>query len=236
MQSRTSFVTPQCCLPRALTSNKHQTCQSSSRLTPILVADVLDTLVVDPFFNGMHTYFGFKSFDSFVAAKTPHLWVQFEKGQVGEPQVIQNFFKDKRPVDLNNFKRYLRSSYRLMPGTAHMLNTLRDARVEVHLCSNYPTWASMIEEELQLSSIFGVHWTFISGHEGVRKPEKLAFLRVAEKAKVAPDACVLLDDNLQNCHGAMDAGFLAAVHFQNATQAEEHLEEIFKRHGVTINF
>lgn len=115
-----------------------------------------------------------------------------------------------------------------------MLNNLRYSGVQVHLCSNYPIWARIIEEELQLSSKFGVHWTFISGHEGVRKPDKLAFLRVAEKANVTPGDCILLDDNIGNCHGAMDAGYLAAVHFQDSAQASKQIAGIFKEQGVEI--
>lgn len=209
-------------------------CCASQRRVPVLVADVLDTLVVDPFFNGMSSYFGFTSFNDFVEAKTPGLWVKFEEGQIGEMEAMQNFFKDRRHVDICRFKRYLKESYCLVPGISPMLTALKEAQVEVHLCTNYPVWADLIEEALHLTERFGVQWTFVSGREGVRKPDKEAFLRVARNADVDPLACVLLDDRKQNCDGAMEAGFLAAIRFENAKQASKEIEEMFSRNNVTI--
>lgn len=228
-----SFVTHP--LPIRFSHRPHMTCCcAGKRRDPILVADVLDTLVVDPFFNGMSSYFGFSSFDDFIEAKTPGLWVNFEEGRIGEVEAMQRFFKDRRHVDICQFKRYLKESYCLVPGVSPMLSALKEAQVEVHLCTNYPVWADLIEEALHLTERFGVHWTFVSGREGVRKPDKEAFLRAARNANVDPSACILLDDRKQNCDGAMEAGFLAAIPFENAKQAGKDIQETFSRYNVTI--
>lgn len=212
------------------------TCCSSAtpRRTPVLVADVLDTLVVDPFFNGMSSYFGFSTFDDFIQAKTPDLWVRFEEGQIEETELAQEFFKDRRHVDIPQFKRYLKTSYSLIPGISTVLTALREAQVEVHLCTNYPVWADLIEEALHLTDRFGVQWTFVSGKEGVRKPDKTAFLRTAQNAKVDPSECVLLDDRAQNCKGAIEAGFLGAIQFKDANQAGEDIRQTFAKHRITV--
>lgn len=204
------------------------------RGAPVLVADVLDTLVVDPFFAGMSSYFGFDAFDDFLEAKTPGLWVEFEKGHIGEDELARNFFKDQRYVDIPRFKRYLKSSYSLIPGISPILMALRDAQIEVHLCTNYPVWADLIEESLHLKDRFGVHWTFVSGREGVRKPDKMAFLRTAEIAGVDPSACVLLDDRQQNCKGALEAGFLQAIQFRDAEQATQDVRLAYARYDIAI--
>lgn len=209
------------------------TCGMRPPTTPIVVADVMDTLVVDPFFNGMHSYFGFSSFEEFVAAKTPNLWLLFEIGEVREDEVARQFFRDGRSIDLHSFKHYLSSSYRLIPGIAQMLTGLRNSGIDVHLCTNYPVWADLIEEALQLTK-YGVQWTFVSGREGVRKPEKEAFWRVARKAKVRPSDCVMLDNSLSNCHAAQDAGYSHAVHFQSPSQAAKELQDIFQQCDVNL--
>lgn len=198
----------------------------------MLVSDVLDTLVTDPFFNGMSSYFGFSSFQDFLDAKTPGLWHQFEKGQVSEHEIARTFFKDHRFVDVPELKQYLKESYALIPGIPALLQAFQEAEIEVHLCTNYPVWAELIEDALHLTTRFGVHWTFISGKEGIRKPDKSAFWRTAQNAGVAPSDCVFLDDSEQNCKGAIAAGFLAAIHFRNPAQAGQELSVLFARHDV----
>jgi len=225
----------------AAPASKHvrskMTCSlTTPAVTPILVTDILDTLVVDPFFNGMEKHFGFLKFDEFLKAKTPDLWVQFEMGKVDEEEVAQNFFRDGRRVDMPAFKQYLKQSYKLLPGTASMLTSLRNAGIEIHACSNYPIWSDLIEDTLQLRQNFGLNWTFVSGREGLRKPDKRAYMRVAEKAKVDVSSCILLDDRKANCDGALDAGFLGAVHFQNSQQAMRELETLYAGCDIAVDF
>lgn len=210
------------------------TCPKRAR-PPIIVSDVLDTLVVDPFFNGMAAHFGFENFSDFVSAKTPDVWVNFELGHINEEQLAEQFFKDHRPVNLPEFKNFLKQSYHLVPGIDMLLNTLREANLEVHLCSNYPMWDDLIEESIQLNARYGARWTFVSGKEGVRKPDASAYQRVAAKAGVQLSSCILLDDRKTNCEGALDAGYLAAIHFRDAKQAASDLAEVLESQGVILD-
>ncbi|PXF47041.1 Flavin mononucleotide hydrolase 1, chloroplatic [Gracilariopsis chorda] len=220
--------------PITQNSLNSSTCAKQAR-PPIIVSDVLDTLVVDPFFNGMAAHFGFENFSDFVSAKTPDVWVNFELGHISEAQLAEQFFKDRRPVNLPSFKNFLRQSYRMVPGTDLLLNTLRKAHIEVHLCSNYPIWDDLIEETVQLHARYGARWTFVSGKEGVRKPDATAYQRVAAKAGVDLSSCVLLDDREKNCEGALEAGYLAAIHFRDAKQAVDDLAEVLADRGVTLD-
>lgn len=215
----------------ASTSPKIMACATTA---PVLVCDVLGTLVRDPFYHDMASYFGFDNLAQFVAAKTPRVWVDFELGRVDETYLARHFFKDHRPVNLDHLKHYLKQSYQLLPGVPKMLTGLRDAQVQVHLCTNYPTWASLIEDSLHLTSRFGVKWTFVSGAEGVRKPDKEAYWTVAHRANVNPSECILLDDRQENCKGALDAGFLASVCFENAFQASEEIGQLYLDNNIPL--
>lgn len=194
---------------------------------PVLVTDLLDTLVTDPFSRGMAAHFGFSTFDSFFAAKTPDVWVRFERGEIDENTLASTFFRDGRPIDVQSFKDFLRNSYELLPGIEDMLLSLQSAGIQMHICSNYPKWATIIEDKLQLAERFGLHWTFLSANEGIRKPEPEAYLRTASRAGVHAEQCVLLDDRKANCDGALRAGFLHAIRFQNAQQALAELADTF---------
>lgn len=207
---------------------------SCAQKPPVLVADVLGTLVKDPFYHGMSRFFGFKTFEEFLDAKTPHLWVDFELGKFDETQVASNFFKDGTPVDLSGLKQFLKEKYDLLPGVPEMLKAFQTANIPVHLCTNYPVWAYLIEDTLHLTSRFGVKWTFISGEEGVRKPDKEAYLRVAHKANIPPSQCIFLDDRKENCLGSLQAGYLAAVHFKNAEDAFRELKLLYARENVNL--
>lgn len=194
---------------------------------PVLFCDVLDTLVADPFYRGMAQHFGFDSFGAFCGAKTPDIWVRFEKGLVDERALATQFFSDGRAVDVPALKRFLFDQYTLLPGVENMLTMLRDAKVEMHVCSNYPVWNTIIEDKLGLSERFGMQWSFVSGREGLRKPDIEAYQRAASIAGVDVSSCVLLDDREANLRGAMDANFYDAVHFKDAAQAMGALKDLY---------
>lgn len=217
-------------------STEQRALSRDGRARLVVVADVLDTLVADPFHNGMAAHLKFDSFEQFLKAKAPNVWVDFELGIIDEMELARTFFKDERTLDVFQFKQFLCNTYQLIPGVDAMLNTLRQANVDVHVCSNYPVWATLIEESVGLESRFGVKWTFVSAHHGVRKPDKRAFTSVANLANVPVSSCVLLDDKESNCLAATDAGFFAAVHFHNAPDTCQQLEHIFSKNKTPLLF
>ena len=62
-----------------------------------------DTVVKDPFYEHMGLHFGM-TFKELLAAKHPDTWILFEKGDIGEAEAMQNFFKDGREVDTDALK------------------------------------------------------------------------------------------------------------------------------------
>ena len=128
----------------------------------VLLLDVLDTLVVDPFFKGMHSdVFGFESMDEFFAAKDNQAYLDFETGAMTEAECFDRYFLDGRAVDVPALRAYLRRKYKFVPKIEPLLAELQALpAVELHVLSNYGPWWTLIEEELALSRY--VPWTFVS--------------------------------------------------------------------------
>lgn len=206
----------------------------AQRRRPVLIADVMGTLVRDPFFHGMASHFGFDTFASFLSAKAPGVWPEFELGRVDESTLAQSFFRDGRAMNVTALKKFMVETYTLLPGIAELLGALTCAEVEVHLCTNYPAWTDMIEDATGLEKKWGARWTFISAAQGLRKPDRAAYERTAMLAGVDVGRCIMLDDREDNCEAATECGFLAAVRFETAKQAAAELAEVLAKEGVML--
>ena len=175
----------------------------------VLLLDVLDTLVVDPFFKGMHSdVFGFESMDEFFAAKDNQAYLDFETGAMTEAECFDRYFLDGRAVDVPALRAYLRRKYKFVPKIEPLLAELQALpAVELHVLSNYGPWWTLIEEELALSRY--VPWTFVSCQTGVRKPEPAAFQIALDRLGVAPGEVVFVDDSQTNVDAAAALGMRA---------------------------
>lgn len=185
----------------------------------VLLLDVMDTLVSDPFFNGFAEHLGL-TFDELLAAKHPTAWLDFELGRLDEPGFISRFFADGRPLDGDALQRFLRRTWAWLPGIEPLLADLRAASVPMHALSNYPVWYRDIEEVLGCSRY--LEWSFVSCVTGVRKPDPAAWLGAASALGVAPGDCVFVDDREGNCAAARALG-LTALRFESASQLRRDL-------------
>ena len=66
----------------------------------------------------------------------------------------------------------------------------------------------------------------ISGEEGIRKPSRRMYLLGAERAGVAPEACVYVDDLPFNLTPARELG-MVAIHHTDAQSTVNALEDLF---------
>ena len=82
----------------------------------VLLLDVMDTLVYDPFFVDMPAFFGM-SLDELLAAKHPTAWMEFERGEIDETEMLERFFLDRRPFDHDALLEMMRDSYRWLEGS-----------------------------------------------------------------------------------------------------------------------
>jgi len=187
----------------------------------VLLLDVMGTLVHDPFFEDMPSFFGM-SFDEMMAAKHPSAWVEFELGRIGDDEFLPTFFADGRAYDHEAFRAHVRSSYRYLDGIEALLAELATKGTPMHALSNYPVWYRWIEAELGLSKY--LEWSFVSTEVGVRKPDPEAYLGAARRLGVGPEACLFVDDRESNCRAAREIG-MDAIRFEDVASLRAALRE-----------
>ena len=174
----------------------------------VLLLDVMDTIVREPWFEDAPVWFGM-SLDELYAVKDPDSWILFEKGVIDEATFFETFFTDRRPFDGPAFVAHMRAGYRFLPGMEGLLNELSTVQRPVHALSNYPVWYRHIEEDLELSRF--LEWSFVSCLTGVRKPDPEAYLGAARALDVAAGGCLLVDDRPENIEAARSVGMRAVL-------------------------
>ena len=188
---------------------------------PVVLFDVMGTLVHDPFFVEVPAFFG-TDLRTLVDVKHPTAWVDFELGQIDEAELGKRFFADGRALDVAGLKAAMLAAYRWLPGIEELLADLQRRNVEMHVLSNYPHWYELIEEKLGVSRY--LPWTFVSCHTGARKPDAAAYRIAAERLGVDTEACLFVDDRALNCRGARAVG-MSAIEFADAAQLTHALRE-----------
>lgn len=178
-------------------------------MTKVILWDLMDTLVSDPFFTHVPGFFGMQ-FEEMLAAKHPTAWREFEVGAIDEATLFARFFIDGRPIDGPGLKRCMGENTQWLEGMESLLAELARTGREMHLLSNYAPWYRMSFERLGIGRY--VEPTFVSCHTGVRKPDPESYLGPCQKLGVSPAECLFVDDRELNCAGARQAG-LDAVRF-----------------------
>lgn len=179
-------------------------------MSDVLLFDVMDTLVRDPFWTLPPDVFGVDG-EALRARKRDGVWPAFERGDLDEATFAATYFRDGTRLDVEALKAAIFDRYEWMPGAEALLGDLRDRGVEMHVMSNYPIWYERIEDRLGLSRY--LPWSFVSWHTGHRKPEPGAYAHVLDTLAVAPARCVLVDDRAENCDAAIRAG-MRAIRFE----------------------
>lgn len=187
---------------------------------PVLLLDVMDTLVHDPFAREVPAFFGM-SFEELLREKHPSAWIEFELGRIDEDEMVASYFADGRPIDGEGLKRAMRNAYRWLDGIEPLLSRLEDAGYEMHTFSNYPCWYRMIEEKLGISRY--APWTFVSCRTRLRKPDPEAYLAAARELGVAPSRCLFVDDREVNTAAATAAG-MDSILFRGTSDLIAELE------------
>jgi FMN phosphatase YigB (HAD superfamily) len=208
--------------PKVLTTSA-TTNRRVSKMTkrPILLLDVMETLVCEPFYEAMPKHFGI-TFDQLLEAKHPTTWVEFEKAEITEDECAQNFFRDGRQVDMAALRSCVCEVYEWMDGMHDRIRELHTCGYEMHALSNYPIWYEMIEEKLCLSRY--VEWTFVSWRTGLRKPDPQAYVHAANSLNVLPEQCIFIDDRQVNVTSAKEVG-MDSILMRGANELRRELSE-----------
>lgn len=109
-------------------------------------------------------------------------------------------------------------------GTWALMDRLRQAGHGIHAITNWSaeTWPVGVAAHPRLSTAFGV--TVVSGQEGVLKPDPAIFALLCDRAGIAPDRCVFIDDSVRNVAGARAFG-MDAIHFTTSEALDAVLTE-----------
>ncbi|HYQ27013.1 MAG TPA: HAD family phosphatase [Polyangiaceae bacterium] len=189
----------------------------------VVLWDVMDTLVRDPFRDVMPQFFGM-TLQQMMQGKNPTAWGRFERGELSDEQFLSQFFADGRSFDHDGFRGAIRSSYAWLAGMEELLAELAEQGVAMHALSNYPVWYRWIEERLRLSRFMS--WRFVSCELGLRKPDPAIFEHAIAALGVEAARCVFIDDRAGNCEAAAACG-MRAIHFRgDARSVASELAEL----------
>ena len=110
---------------------------------------------------------------------------------------------------------YARTVRDAVPGTWAVLDDLRARGVPVHAITNWSaeTWPEGVRVHPRLDEAFDT--LVVSGRERMLKPDPAIFRLLCERAGIAPEACVFVDDGAHNVAGARAVG-MDAIHFTGA--------------------
>ncbi|XP_072981644.1 flavin mononucleotide hydrolase 1, chloroplatic [Typha angustifolia] len=217
------FYTPKISTPsRAMATKSTYSSPSRRRKLPILLFDVMDTIVRDPFYHAIPAFFQV-SMKELLESKHPTAWIEFEKGLINEDELAKIFFKDGRSFDLEGLKECMVRAYSYVEGVEELLCSLKLNNYEMHAFTNYPVWYMMIEEKLKLSKYLS--WTFCSCISGKRKPDLDFYTEVSEHLGVEPARCIFIDDRMVNVEAATQAG-MVGLQFKNAESLKQDLSSL----------
>lgn len=191
-------------------------------MRPVLLVDVMDTLVYNPFNGEIPKFFDLDT-KELLAQKHPTAWCRFETGEIDEAEYLQQYFADGRDFDHAAFLDVVQRAYRWIDGTEELLKCLHDEGFEIHALSNYPIWYLTIEAKLGLSRY--LNWTFVSCLTGVRKPAAEAYLGAARFLDRSVETCLFIDDSVVNC-GACEAIGIPAIHFRDSSSLWHEMSQL----------
>lgn len=132
------------------------------------------------------------------------------------------------PADRDRLTHYV-SRYALtvqneVPGSWALVDRLIARGVPLHAITNWSaeTWPKGLTSHPRLGEIFET--LIVSGDVKLIKPDPAIYRLFCERAGLAPEACVFVDDKAENCEGARSIG-MDAIQFTDAATLETALTE-----------
>lgn len=213
-------------------SSRPRTADTDTDTDTVILFDVMDTIVHDPFYTAMPAYFDL-TFEQLLEQKHPTAWIDFESNRLTEDEFFEIFFKDGRRIDRHDFvQRVLMDNYEILPGMDGLLRSLRGHGFDLRAFSNYPVWYEYVEEACGLSKYLS--WEFVSclpplSTQGLRKPSEGCFEVVMDRLREGGVAgsvprVLFVDDRAANVDAAERAG-MEGILFEGAEALASTLGE-----------
>lgn len=204
----------------------------------LLVFDMMDTVVVDPFFSVLPRRLNL-SLEQLSLILNPNAWPAFERGHIDEKTFLKTIYQTVTTPEQANIiktlppKKQIRDilteGYCFISGMENLLEQLKQSNNVMWILSNYPPWFEIVRKTLDLDRFFKGY--VLSYHTGARKPEPAAFDGFCKQANVLPPQCFLIDDREKNITAAKSLG-MDGVLFENVSL----LRGVLKEKGFLAQF
>jgi HAD superfamily hydrolase (TIGR01509 family) len=186
---------------------------------PLLVFDLMDTVIVDPFYREVLAYLG-TTLPDLGQVKHPTSWLEFETNACDEASFLERFYRPETGLKLEDpeaFKQIFSDNYRFVPGMEALLTELVATGHPLWVLSNYSHWWHLAREKLALDRFFADYC--VSCDIGFRKPSGEAYTALSDA--IGHRNLLLIDDRQPNIKGARQAGlegilFVDAENLRNA--------------------
>lgn len=194
----------------------------------IIIFDLMDTVVVDPFFHVFPQYFQMP-LEQLFKLKEEANWPKFEIDEIEEADYFANFFRADTGIKLaqpEQLKAAIFNGYRYIPGMEDLLSYLHNQGYPLWVHSNYSHWFEEVRRRLQLDRYFSGY--AVSYQLKFRKPDPRAYHAALALIGYPAEQCLFIDDREANVVAAQQVG-LAAHLFTSV----ENLRTALASHGIT---
>jgi HAD superfamily hydrolase (TIGR01509 family) len=190
---------------------------------PLLVFDLMDTVIVDPFYREVLDYLG-TTLPDLGQVKHPTSWLEFETNFCDEASFLERFYRPEtglRLADQEAFKQIFSDNYRFVPGMEALLTELAHLGQPLWVLSNYSNWWHLARQKLALDRFFAGYC--VSCDIGFRKPSGEAYSALINA--IGHRNLVLIDDRQPNIKGAQQVG-LEGILFVDTENLRNVLETL----------
>ncbi|WP_218081819.1 HAD family hydrolase [Anthocerotibacter panamensis] len=191
----------------------------------VLVFDLMDTVVTDPFYEALPRYLG-TTMEELLREKHPTSWLDFERGWIAEEAFLSQFYlpeSGRTLADPLGLREIFYQYYAFVPGMEALLGELKHAGYPLWVLSNYPVWFEHIRTKLDLDRFFSGY--VVSYTCGVRKPDQRCFQAFAERCRDADRKFILIDDREPNVLAAQKTGW-EGILFTSAEGLRQELSQL----------
>lgn len=200
----------------------------------LIIFDMMDTLLDDPFFRAVRRLMDDAQMRRWSDLRNPQTFLDFECGWIGEARYYRNFFKPGADTQglpsPQRLKKEMMKEVNWLPGIPGLLKRIRQP---MGLASNYSLWyRDIFAKRRDLPPLFD--YFFFSCEIGYRKPDR-AFFQIVQEALITvgiQDGSEILffDDREENLMEPAALGW-HTVHVRK-DRAAQIIEETLKEHKL----
>lgn len=190
----------------------------------IIIFDLMDTIVVDPFYTLFPKYFNMPLKELY-KIKNPNIWPLFEIGKVTEEEYFQQFFLPNSGHQLENtenLKEAVFAAYSYIDEMEELLAELKDLNFKLWIHSNYSLWFEEVRKRLSLDRFFQGY--SVSYKTTLRKPDPAAYQVTLSMIGLEAKNCIFIDDRVENVSAAEAVG-LNAIQFISVKELKIDLKQ-----------